>query len=89
MCPGCKTTHVVTTSPYPNGWTFNGDYAKPTLTPSVLVYSHASLDKEGRPFYTPRCHSFVRDGKIEFLNDCDHALAGKTVDLPEIECEDA
>lgn len=31
------------------------------------------------------CHSFVRDGKIEFLNDCTHALAGQTVELPEIE----
>lgn len=30
------------------------------------------------------CHSFVRDGRIQFLGDCTHALAGKTVDLPEI-----
>lgn len=27
------------------------------------------------------CHSFVRDGKIEFLGDCTHEFAGKTVDL--------
>src|SRR5579871_2708213 len=26
-----------------------------------------------------RCHSFVTDGRIQFLNDCSHALAGKTV----------
>ncbi|ANZ48669.1 putative ammonia monooxygenase [Erwinia phage vB_EamM_ChrisDB] len=31
------------------------------------------------------CHSFVRDGRIEFLSDCTHALAGQTVDLPELE----
>lgn len=30
------------------------------------------------------CHSFVRDGRIEFLGDCTHALAGQTVDLPEV-----
>ncbi len=30
------------------------------------------------------CHSFVRDGHIEFLNDCTHELAGQTVDLPNI-----
>jgi hypothetical protein len=30
------------------------------------------------------CHSFVRDGRIEFLSDCTHALAGQTVDLPEM-----
>lgn len=31
------------------------------------------------------CHSFVRDGRIQFLPDCTHALAGQTVDLPEVE----
>ena len=30
------------------------------------------------------CHSFVKDGKIQFLSDCTHALAGKTVELPDI-----
>lgn len=30
------------------------------------------------------CHSFVRDGKIQFLDDCTHALAGQTVDLPDL-----
>ena len=28
------------------------------------------------------CHSFVTDGRIQFLSDCTHALAGQTVDLP-------
>ena len=28
------------------------------------------------------CHSFVRNGKIEFLGDCTHDMAGQTVDLP-------
>lgn len=28
------------------------------------------------------CHSFVADGQIQFLGDCTHALAGKTVPLP-------
>lgn len=31
------------------------------------------------------CHSFVTDGKIMFLNDSTHALAGQTVDLPDTE----
>lgn len=30
------------------------------------------------------CHSFVREGRIEFLSDCTHALAGQTVDLPPL-----
>lgn len=33
------------------------------------------------------CHSFVRDGRIQFLNDCTHSLAGQTVDLPDLEGE--
>jgi len=30
------------------------------------------------------CHSYVTDGRIQFLADCTHALAGLTVDLPEL-----
>lgn len=30
------------------------------------------------------CHSFVTDGKIQFLSDCSHSLAGQTVDLPDV-----
>ena len=29
-----------------------------------------------------RCHSFVRDGQIQFLPDSTHELAGRTVALP-------
>lgn len=32
-----------------------------------------------------RCHSYVRDGKIEFLGDCFHDLKNTTVELPEYE----
>lgn len=31
------------------------------------------------------CHSFVTDGRIQFLSDCTHALAGQTVYLLELE----
>lgn len=34
------------------------------------------------------CHSFVTDGRIQFLSDCTHALAGQTVDLPSWPLED-
>lgn len=33
------------------------------------------------------CHSFVTDGRIQFLNDCTHALSGQTVDLPDFDKE--
>jgi hypothetical protein len=35
------------------------------------------------PFSCQQCHSFVRDGQIEFLSDCSHDLAGKTVPIPD------
>ena len=28
------------------------------------------------------CHSFVTDGRIQYLGDCTHSLAGQTIDLP-------
>ena len=31
------------------------------------------------------CHSYVRDGMIEFLHDSTHALAGQTVPLLDVE----
>lgn len=35
---------------------------------------------EMRPYV---CHSFVRDGKIQFLGDCTHKFANVTLDLPD------
>lgn len=31
------------------------------------------------------CHSFVTDGRIQYLGDCTHNLANQTVDLPDWE----
>lgn len=33
------------------------------------------------------CHSFVKDGQIQFLADCTHSLASQTVPLPPWERE--
>ena len=73
-CPGCDSVHHVN-----SGWTFNGDGDKPTFSPSVLVNAGRANPQ------AEICHSFVRDGRIEFLGDCTHALAGKTVDLPDFD----
>ncbi len=44
-------------------------------------------DEKNKPWPWPcvTCHSFIKDGSIQFLNDCTHALAGKTVMLPELD----
>lgn len=39
-------------------------------------------------FSCGQCHSFIENGKIRFLNDCTHTLAGQTVDLPCVVASD-
>ena len=45
------------------------------------------LDDSGRILGTKDtiCHSHVTDGMIQFLSDSTHSLAGKTVDLPDMD----
>lgn len=40
--------------------------------------------EQTREFRCYVCHSLVRDGWIEFLSDCTHALAGQRVELLDI-----
>ncbi|MEH7246482.1 DUF6527 family protein [Neobacillus niacini] len=97
-CQGCECHHGVTDS-----WQFNGDFNKPTFSPSVLVRSTEMTDKgladyekwcdEGYPDRNGEafenvptiCHSFVTDGKIQYLNDCTHELTGQTVELEDMD----
>lgn len=82
-CPGCKYGHAIQTATergiYDSAdhkgdiWTFDGDVEKPTIRASVLVTGRF------------RCHSFVTAGRIQFLGDCTHELAGKTVDMVSYE----
>lgn len=97
-CPGCEDTHEVRVGPGAP-WTWNGSLDAPTFAPSVLVRSghyasgrgsevcwctyNAEHPDSPAPFHCYLCHSFVRDGMIEFLGDCTHALAGQTVPLPD------
>ena len=80
-CPGCGEIKSLPLGG-PEGWTFNGDLDRPTLSPSVLV--EAAVTTDGKVLQ-PRCHSFIRDGRIEFLSDCTHALVGQVVDLPPLD----
>lgn len=80
-CPGCNMLHpyrVKGEAPNPI-WTFNGNFEKPTFTPSLLVFK----DDPGS-----RCHLFMTDGKLQYCSDSWHDLAGTTVamvDIPEPE----
>lgn len=73
-CPGCKTHHR-----FNDSWTISGPEDSPTVAPSILVtYDH------GPEHTVDRCHVFIRNGQIEYLSDCTHELAGKTVPMEEI-----
>ena len=77
FCPGCKTVHF-----FDGRWSGPGDEAAPTFTPSLLVYGQPPNEETGWPG-RPRCHSYVTAGRIQFLADSEHALAGQTVEIPE------
>lgn len=78
-CPGCKCHHGVPIPPHRGAWSWNSSLDEPTLTPSVIVQYDGQKD---RPAF---CHCFVREGKIEFLSDCAHEFAGKTIEMRRIE----
>jgi hypothetical protein len=79
-CPGCKYGHAFYTKdgPVVNGkeqnWTYNDDGDKPTISPSLDVC---------RDDPAHHCHSFIRDGMIQFLGDCFHSLKNTTVEIPD------
>jgi len=73
FCPGCLCGHSAWVSgSYTPKWSFNGDYDKPTLSPSVLYNRGGKV-----------CHCYIHDGKIQFLSDSTHMLAGKTVPMED------
>jgi hypothetical protein len=94
FCPGCQCGHGFRTKSFippmvlndnekewiKSVWDFDGNLEKPTLSPSYLIPGTPGADGlQG----SGRCHSYVIDGQIQFLSDCDHELKGKTVDLEE------
>lgn len=89
-CPGCDEAHGITFGE--GGWTWNGSVEFPTFSPSIKVSGAQWQPSSG--FYKTHhscvspgdgtiCHSYVTDGRIQFLHDCTHGLAGQTVELPE------
>ncbi len=90
-CPVDEATHVTVHFPGPTGlltlpvitkgqragtncWTWNGSTESPTLKPSIRTTGSDWV-----------CHSWLNDGRVQFLDDSTHALKGQTVDLLDIE----
>lgn len=96
-CPACQQLHRFRTKPvggldhegkpWPR-WTFDGNTAAPTFTPSLLYTSSAGRWVDGK--WAPRgprrtvCHLHLRAGVIQFCPDNPHSLNGQRVPLPDI-----
>lgn len=81
FCPGCKREHIFWTNRDRGQsfcWHFNNDLEKPTVRASILNDPVEAIGYK-------RCHLFITDGKIQYLGDCGHELAGKTVDMVDVE----
>lgn len=96
-CPGCDQPHGFSVAGDCR-WQFDGNMDRPTVAPSILVQGgHYAEGHSGECWCTYnakhpdnpsgfkclRCHSYIRSGRIQFLNDCSHSLAGQTVELPD------
>ena len=75
-CPGCDQVHRVVfwqadgyTGPV---WEWDLNLEAPTVSPSILCHGSANGGN---------CHSFLRNGRWQFLDDSHHDLAGQTVDM--------
>jgi hypothetical protein len=92
-CPGCEEMHVVSPGWTFNGNYDAPTFSPSVLVTSGHYCSrfkpgdscwctfNAEHPDDPSSFRCSRCHSFVRDGRIEFLGDSTHALAGQTVPL--------
>ena len=83
-CEPCDSHHSVPVVVGPNPpekkvWGFNGDLKKPTLTPSV----HYLGWKDQNGNIKGKCHLFLRNGMVQYLSDCSHDMAGKTVKVQD------
>lgn len=87
-CPACEEMHQFATDGRNSSgaqWVFNGNPERPSFTPSM----HIRINPPDHPHYqrdvaSSVCHYFLRDGVIEYLSDCTHALRGQKVPLPEL-----
>lgn len=97
-CPGCNDTHDVEIPRWNWNGSMEAPTFSPSVLVRTghycvgvsedvecwCTYNSKHPDNPA-PFKCYLCHSFVRGGMIEFLSDCTHELAGKTVPMPDWE----
>lgn len=97
-CPGCKSSHIVYEGRWQwNGNPEKPTFKPSVLVTSghhVQGYDgggcwcdfNAELIAKGEEpceFSCGICHTFITDGQIQYLSDCTHEYAGKTIPLPD------
>jgi hypothetical protein len=96
-CPGCECHHQIWTSEAKGKsfcWTWNGSIESPTFRASLLVQYHKwtpPVTSENHEEWKKNpweqkqvehiCHSYITEGKIEYLSDCTHDLKGQTIEM--------
>lgn len=79
-CPGCEMSHIywtVQTGQHPT-WDFDGNLVAPTFSPSLRCRYGPADDEQC-------CHFHVRQGMIQYCDDCTHGLAGQTVPMVPVD----
>lgn len=65
-CPGCQSGHEITVAPEASAnlprWTFNGDYERPSFTPSINIRVNPREHKHYQPDIASMCHYFIKRG---------------------------
>lgn len=97
-CPGCRCAHQIKVGTWTWNGSVDAPTFTPSLLVNSYEMSELGLQQYNdhvngvRHFEGGRfdgtdtvCHSFITDGKIQFLGDCTHEMAGQTIDLPEWE----
>ena len=95
VCLACGNCHWIRTKGKQPIWTLTGlENNEPTISQSILVRGTVPITDEeaDRIMHGEKiipkplvCHSFVRNGKIEYLSDCSHGYAGKSIELPDFD----
>ena len=83
-CPACDEMH-----PLPDGWSFDGNLASPTFSPSFKhtgarfpLYTEEGVG-EGEKF-SWICHYIITAGKVAYCGDCSHDMKDVTIDMPDL-----
>lgn len=87
-CEGCGYGHEIAVKQKNHSnasWTFDGNFAAPTFSPSL----HLKVNTPDMQHYQPDvgstvCHCFINKGMVQYLGDCTHKLKGRTVPMSDI-----